>query len=355
MKALIQGIHSRNLGAMQMLLAARDQVRSWGGDAAVHWNWDAAARAKYGLDRVLWEEWTGRADAPVKMRLRMQAQWLRPPRTRPGTFQEPDVVLDASGFALSDQWGALKAGRHATNARRWSKLGARVVYLPQAFGPFTDPAVRDAAAVALSHADLVFARDPVSAAHLDDLGITHEPAPDFTCLLRGEPAAQHAGRPLVVPNARMVDRTADGDAYKARLAETVAHLDDPVVMVHEDGADRKLALDLVKGTDVPVVVETDPLRAKGRIAAASLLIGSRYHALVAALDQGVPAVGTSWSHKYDGLFDEFGCKDWLVPNMSAAAWSDALAAAGDGRDLAGPAHSRAEATRAVWQRVRALL
>ena len=43
-----------------------------------------------------------------------------------------------------------------------------------------------------------------------------------------------------------------------------------------------------------------------------LLVGSRYHSIVAALSQCVPCVGLGWSHKYDTLFQDFGCESLLV-------------------------------------------
>ncbi len=42
------------------------------------------------------------------------------------------------------------------------------------------------------------------------------------------------------------------------------------------------------------------------------MIGSRFHALVGALCQGVPVIATSWSHKYEELLGEYGVPELLL-------------------------------------------
>jgi len=73
---------------------------------------------------------------------------------------------------------------------------------------------------------------------------------------------------------------------------------------------------------VRYVPERDPLRLKGIVKKARFLVGSRYHAIVAALSQNVPAVGTSWSKKYQGLYSDYGIDELLVAPSGAR---DALA------------------------------
>lgn len=341
---LVTGIHPQNLGAVQMLLSIRQALPEHA--IAVPWDWPAQ---QFGLARVGRENWTGRADAPVKMRVRA---WLR---ERVGLARRPDLVLDASGFGLSDQWGALKAGRHATNVTYWAQRGVPTVYLPQAFGPFNKPDVAEAAKAALSGSALVFARDSTSSAFLDDLGVAHQRAPDFTCGLSVEPDDRFAGRDLVVPNVRMLEQV-DGATYRERMTELLRDLADPVVMVHEDGADRVLAEELVvaSGRDLDIVVATDPLQAKAWIQGAGGVIASRYHALVAALDAGIPAVGTGWSHKYEALFEEFEAPDLLIRDMKPTSWRQALDARQAPHPLA-PGHARrVAATQEMWRQVRAL-
>jgi len=63
------------------------------------------------------------------------------------------------------------------------------------------------------------------------------------------------------------------------------------------------------GTEIEIVKETDALKIKGILGLCSCVISSRYHGLVSALSQGVPALATGWSHKYEMLFKEYGILD----------------------------------------------
>ncbi|MCH7637654.1 MAG: polysaccharide pyruvyl transferase family protein, partial [Proteobacteria bacterium] len=77
--------------------------------------------------------------------------------------RDVDVVIDAAGFAYSDQWGDRPAVELARATRRWRRRGTKVILLPQAFGPFTDPVIRAAIVQAVDNADLEII--------LDDFGI----------------------------------------------------------------------------------------------------------------------------------------------------------------------------------------
>ena len=101
---------------------------------------------------------------------------------------ELDVVLDASGFGYSDQWGKGSTIALSKATRRWKRRGTKVILLPQAFGPFTSAAIKSAINDAVDHIDLIYARDPVSYHTLFE-AVGERPnikiAPDFTNLVEG--------------------------------------------------------------------------------------------------------------------------------------------------------------------------
>jgi colanic acid/amylovoran biosynthesis protein len=242
------------------------------------------------------------------------------------TDKEVDVVLDASGFAYSDQWGDTESIKMAKWVRRWKSQGTRVILLPQAFGPFSSRRIRRAFRDIVGHADAVYARDSVSYAHVLEL-VGPVPqlkqAPDFTVLLDGKVPSyfdKQVQNVAIIPNQRMVDKTTSGvsERYVGFLVTCVqeflrAHYK-PFFLIHGDPADRGLASEAMQllRHDVPLVCESDPRVIKGIIGQCDAVVSSRYHGLVSALSQTVPALGSGWSHKYQLLFDEYGCPEMLL-------------------------------------------
>jgi polysaccharide pyruvyl transferase WcaK-like protein len=241
---------------------------------------------------------------------------------------EVQVILDSSGFAYSDQQKPSVTESMARRSKRWKKTGKKIILLPQAFGPFRNGRIRDAMMDIVDLADLIFARDPTSYAHLLDLGrsSTHiKIAPDFTNLVEGRippyfnTGVRHA---CIIPNYRMIDKTsgAIGDCYLSFLTTCVEQLLErglkPVLLLHETRkGDYNLASRLLKvfGERTQIIQEPNPLYIKGIIGSCAVVISSRYHGLVSALSQAVPSLATGWSHKYLTLLEDYNCADFLIP------------------------------------------
>ncbi len=65
-----------------------------------------------------------------------------------------------------------------------------------------------------------------------------------------------------------------------------------------------------------VVGEYDCHEIKGIIGMFDFFIGSRMHACIAALSQGIPCVGIAYSRKFKGVFDIVGVGEWVVDGRS---------------------------------------
>lgn len=339
------GVGKANKGAELMLRAIVRQRDAWGGgvELALHPSKGPyRQRAQLGLYQKLWLGKLGPMAGLIPTGVRQSF----------GIVSEDEIqgVLDASGFAYSDQWGHRSAEHLARMAARWRSQGKRSVLLPQALGPFKQPRLREAFTRALDSVDLVFARDRISLEHVRELGPVKAriaQAPDFTVAMPGTLPPGYEPRPrqvAVVPNLRMVDKgTAEvRDAYMGVLAACVRHLRargyEPFVLVHDPTSDFVMAERLREqvGGELRVEYQDDPGHLKGILGTCHAVIGSRFHALVSSLAQAVPSLAMGWSHKYEMLFEEFGVAECVV---KATDPTDAVLAHLD-RLLEGPERER---------------
>lgn len=263
--------------------------------------------------------------------------------------REVDVVLDAAGFSYSDQWGASMTKELYLTSKAIRKRGSTLILLPQAFGPFSKAHMKHYVSGIVENSDLVFARENESYNNLISISGEHRKIaiyPDFTNITAGvipEGFVFDDKQVAIVPNARMMDKTSKNiaDAYIPFLVKCAKYLHSrghrPYVLVHEIG-DEKLALRIKEELqDIPVIREENPLHIKGIIGKSRAVIGSRFHGLVSALSQGVPCLGTGWSHKYTSLFEDYDYSEGIVlpnePDHSVYAKIDQITEQGSAAEI----------------------
>ena len=323
---LVTGTGTTNKGAELLLLAIKQQFDAIDGDfrLVVPANFGPFPdRAKYGLWTLLPEVPRGRWWFAGKL----MPQGFR---TSMGVVAEDEIeaIIDASGFAFGDQLGAARVQQFAIDTKRWKKQGKKIVLMPQALGPFTNTAVRDAFEAVLRNVDLTFAREEVSFGYASELippGGKLGQSPDFTNLLM--PISTSGGdiHALIVPNHQMIAKTdsAQSKAYVPFLARLLATLRErglsTAVLLHDDRIDAKLVQPLRDEAESPVHVieESDPLKLKYLLGRAQLVVGSRFHALCGSLSQGIPTIAVGWSHKYEMLLKDYGCPECVL-NVNAS-------------------------------------
>lgn len=256
---------------------------------------------------------------------------------------ETGALLDLSGFAFSDQWGgmAIRNARRLGQIASWyRRRGKPVILMPQAFGPFESKDVRDAFRRLSENVDLMIARDGRSfamAKEVADRSVRLLQAPDCALFFaQREPlSASEADQQIaVVPNCRMLDKgTSPSELYVDRLCEVARYAAQEgykiLVVVHSDEeGDRALAQRILSaippgmGTiEVPRDSETSIQTLRRSL----VVVGSRYHALVASLANHVPAICLGWSHKYNELYGDLGVKDLVLNPEDADGLSAVLA------------------------------
>jgi polysaccharide pyruvyl transferase WcaK-like protein len=221
---------------------------------------------------------------------------------------------------------------------------------PQTFGPFRSRMCRYVARYILLHANSIWCRDRASLAEVTrltggrrsgvlcpDVAFTLAPslpdrldtAPEITASKKGgwiglnvsgllyhsNPETQTFGLRLeyrrFLPKL-VADLLADGSNRVLLVPHTFA----PDGAVESDpAACRELVQHIPPSLRDRVHVlarDYDQHDLKGIIGLCDFFIGSRMHACIAALSQGVPAVGVAYSRKFAGVFDTVGAGDWVI-------------------------------------------
>ncbi|MFC1854170.1 polysaccharide pyruvyl transferase family protein [candidate division CSSED10-310 bacterium] len=127
---------------------------------------------------------------------------------------EIDGILECSGFQYSDQWVSLLPiiRMRLSFYTRMKQHGKKIIFLPQAFGPFRKEKLRHAFLPVLEIADLVIPRDKVSFQYLQQLDSGFSSIklyPDMTVLVKAMP--QHSDkwsdRVCFIPNQRVMEHS----------------------------------------------------------------------------------------------------------------------------------------------------
>jgi len=324
----IHGTSTHNRGAELMAIAVAERMRASfpGVRLVVPTSFgDFESRGRHGF-------WTT-YDFPGRVRARLTGALLRTGapgiRAALGIVDpaEVDVVVSASGFAFSDQWGPGAAQALLAKMETPQRRNQPLILLPQALGPFENPEVSKASRELFARSTLVCARDDHSFAAVEKLGGARDlrKYPDFTLGIR---ASQPDGVDLpeafaaIVPNYRMLDKSGAAEGYIAFLKKAVEILQskhlNPVFILHDAEEDMKVIERVSSGRPLPVLKHPDPRVLKGMLGKATLVVGSRFHALVSSLSQGVPCIGAGWSHKYPELFRDFDSDDLLIADLNDA-------------------------------------
>ena len=252
------------------------------------------------------------------------------------TEADIDVVLDAAGFAYGDQWGALKIKHLGGELNRYKKNGCKYIFLPQALGPFSRTSDQQVLKSSLPKAALICAREEDSYKHIRTLiGDANNLVqyPDVTNAVKGVvPEYWQNGQQKVcfIPNSNMIGVKNNNESWKRNYISIMTLLMtqvqsfgyEAVLLNHEGEGDRDICNTLNQHFDnkLTIIEESDPLKVKGIIGDSRAIVCSRFHGCVSALSQGVVNLGTSWSHKYEQLFKEYGVSELLIdPNVSDEA------------------------------------
>lgn len=265
---------------------------------------------------------------------------------------QADVVGDIrGGDSFSDIYGLKWFTMGCLPSLSVILIRRRVVHFPQTCGPFKNRLAAALGRFLLRRSDPLLARDLKSQQVAQEMvGPAHPVVlcPDVAFSLEAvRPEAIEVDPPLDGPPAGdIIGLNVNGLMYNggftrsnmfglkldypaflralvpALLAEhpgelwLIPHTFAPPHSVESDPeASRQLRASLPADLQARVRLVTrayDQHEIKGVIGGCSFFIGSRMHACIAALSQGIPAVGVAYSRKFQGVFESVGVQDWVI-------------------------------------------
>lgn len=236
------------------------------------------------------------------------------------TFEKINLVVDVNGYFMGDKWGV-----HVNLYRAYhlfKKMNMQIILMPKSFGMFKNPLVSGNASAILSCADLIFARDSVSleevkkiAPYLKNIHLNS----DYTSICKPKITPlinSFSGKIAIIINNRMVWKSEKGiEEYKKFLSNCIEIINDSNLEYYFLLHDYKRDIHFISELEVPnnkIIKCKDALELKGYASVAKLVISSRYHGILNALNSCTPVIGTSWAHKYNKIAEEYGVKDYIV-------------------------------------------
>ena len=335
MKFTLSGVETNNKGAELMLYAILQEIERKYPKAVVYVQ-DNSIRQ--GLDYiktnlklkekpiVKFRKWCEKLHIPgIMRRLHISPIYLEDIYAIRGN----DYYLDGSGFRYSDQW-KLKRKVLEIQKQIWKnnkKAKSKIIFLPQAFGPFKEKYAQNELRQINDCADLIMPREEVSFNYLKSSGLVDMKKvrlhTDFTSLVHGKLPSGYEhlkGAVCVIPNVRMIDH---GNVSLEKYLHLIVNIINIAqksgrkvyLLNHEGKRDEQLAYQIQKEVkeEIEVVTGLNALEVKGLISTAHLVITSRFHGAVSALNSCVPCLATSWSHKYSELFKDYEQVNCILP------------------------------------------
>jgi len=242
-----------------------------------------------------------------------------------------DALIDISGFALSDQFPRAINNRYLRYLEDAEKHGAKVILMPQSFGPFDYGAGKDALEkkirALLPRADLIFAREKEGKDLLErlyqlpdvrlspDSVLLASPLDPAAVLCRActpaAPAVATAHNVGIIPNTQTVlhgDESKILEIYRAAINNLIRLGKQVYIFRHsDDQALCKKIYAMFEGHESVhlILQDMDCLEYSLFVKNFDYVIASRYHAIVHAYKEHVPAVILGWAVKYDELAAPF--------------------------------------------------
>ncbi|RLJ09758.1 MAG: hypothetical protein DRP15_02550, partial [Candidatus Aenigmatarchaeota archaeon] len=254
-------------------------------------------------------------------------------------LNDADIIIDVSGDTFSSDYG--KASIFSIGARIISAKMLRkpVVLYCQSIGPFRGLIDRLFAKLFLKLVDLIIVREFITANYLRRLGVHAYVCADPAFLLEPSPNAivsqipsSHKGPVIGINLSQYIDSLCGGDNPANKYRMIMSQLIDALIErykahiliipevkgqkpnSYDDYYVSRRIVDLLKHKEHVTIVAGDysPSELKAIVGQCDILISPRFHLVIFALSQCVPAIAIAYSHKAYGIMDMLGQSEYVL-------------------------------------------
>lgn len=242
-------------------------------------------------------------------------------------------LIDISGYALGSNWGYKKTLFYLTRLGVAHSVKMPVYLMPQSFGPFDykgvwAPMIQQMIKKKLRYADVIMCREKEgyellkSRYQLDNLVLTPDlvlqnAGVDVKNVYRQTPAMEEikipSGSVAVIPNGKTMQYGNPEQLFEMyrQVIEALLQKEKQVFLIYHSAEDLPICRDIkvkyFKDSDKVTLIEKELscLEFDELVTKFDFIIASRFHAVVHAYRNAIPAVVPGWAVKYQELLDLF--------------------------------------------------
>ena len=274
----------------------------------------------------------------IARKMRIPLGWVRSRGCR--SMLDADVVVDVAGISFADGRGIAILGYNVLMTGVPLLLGVPTVKAAQAMGPFESFPNKIAARLVLPHLATICARGARTREHLStlrlrnvvdvaDLAFSLSEAQDLPSSVAS--AVRAAGDDFIVVMPSAVVRgifDSNGGDYVSAVVSLIREIRTRtqrgvVIAPHSyragmpegrmnDGPVCREVAKILSSDSMVVGVDADLSAGELRrlVSMGSVLVTSRFHAMISGLSTSTPTVVVGWSHKYKEVLDDFGLAEF---------------------------------------------
>lgn len=253
-------------------------------------------------------------------------------------YRQADVMIDISGYELSSKLGLYPCLRYLFKIALSKWCGVKVYLMPQSFGPFEFKGIEKVLMTCLikkymSYPSICFAREKegmealktiapnVNVVPSNDLVLQNKAIESFLTLISADSIISDLKTPCValIPNGRLSEqcgREKSFACYKEAIEIGIANGYTVYLLSHSNG-DLNLCKEIkddYKNEQNVVIVDKvlSCFEYQAVVKRFDFIIAGRYHSIVHAYKECIPAIALGWASKYVELLKIFKQENFAI-------------------------------------------